>query len=114
MNILKFVEMYGWCVGVFVAGLVSGWLAARVFFIKRLSTEKTNAAILAESMRGKSEAMESLRKSLTDADLEIAELNERFLELSKKHASAESSLEQNEAFSSARSSILRFLSIKFC
>ncbi len=92
-----FLQTYGWTTAGCFGGILLGWLMARTVFVRRISEEKTGAAILNESLRNKSEFIETLEKDLNAAEAEIDAQNHRFLELSKTLATAESRLAQMEA-----------------
>ena len=94
MIIEELFHIYGLYGAALLAGFLLGWLVTRSVFVKRVGDEKTAIAILSESLRGKSAEIESFRLSLVDAVKELQAANDRFLNLSKTHAAAASSLEQ--------------------
>jgi DNA recombination protein RmuC len=91
------LQTYGWITAGCLGGFLLGWLMARTVSVRRISEEKTANAILKESLRNKSEFIEILERDLKAADAEIDKQNNRFLELSKTVASAESRLAQMDA-----------------
>lgn len=87
-------QTYGWGGAGLLAGLLLGWLITRAIFVRRVGEEKIINAGLSESVRGKSAEIEGLLTALAQTEQDLAERNERFLDLSKTHASATNSLEQ--------------------
>jgi len=94
MIIEELFQIYGLYGAALLSGLLLGWLVTRLVFVKRVGEEKTENAILSESIRGKSAEIESLRSSLAEAGKEFQKANGRFLNLSNTHAAATNSLEQ--------------------